>query len=93
MTHYYGSVTDDGIWEDCYDCGGEGWEDRHDEDPLWYGHEVYRCETCMGKGGWLIPWEEVGTMAAADATDDAERPAVTPQTVLSIPAEEGDGGQ
>lgn len=39
-------------WEDCDECGGEGWEDRYDEDPLWYGHELYRCSLCEGSGGW-----------------------------------------
>lgn len=51
--------SEDGAWFDCWQCGGEGWEDRYEQDPLWYGHELYRCDNCHGKGGWLVPWEDV----------------------------------
>ena len=47
----------DGERVDCPDCGGEGFVNRHEEDPLWYGEdEWFRCETCEGKGGWVEPW-------------------------------------
>jgi hypothetical protein len=39
-------------WSSCDQCGGEGYVDRYDEDPLWYGHELYECDFCCGKGGW-----------------------------------------
>jgi DnaJ-class molecular chaperone len=44
---------DDSDWEDCPECGGEGWVSRYEEDPLWYDEdEEWPCELCGGKGGW-----------------------------------------
>ncbi len=40
-------------WVDCYQCD-DGYEDRYDEDPLWYGHELYVCDHCQGHGGWNV---------------------------------------
>jgi hypothetical protein len=39
-------------WADCWNDCEDGWEDRYDEDPLWYGHELYPCDVCQTKGGW-----------------------------------------
>lgn len=44
---------------ECWKCGGEGWEDRYDEDPLWYGHELYRCSECQGRGTFRPAIEEI----------------------------------
>lgn len=44
----YDDYDDDPV--DCSNCDGEGYIDRHDEDPLWYGHELYPCDWCWGKG-------------------------------------------
>jgi len=45
----------------CARCGGymasercgsceDGFVDRYEEDPLWYGHELYKCSECDGAG-------------------------------------------
>ena len=39
-------------WKDCYECE-DGYIDRHAEDPLWYGHELYDCQCCLGRGGYV----------------------------------------
>jgi hypothetical protein len=40
--------------ESCYACGGEGFVDCYDEDPLWYDEDDFRtCDVCGGTGGWL----------------------------------------
>jgi len=45
----------EGDWVDCYECGGEGWISRYEEDPLWYDeNEEWRCEVCLGAGGWRL---------------------------------------
>jgi hypothetical protein len=33
-------------------CGAceDGFVDRYEEDPLWYGHELYPCDECGGRG-------------------------------------------
>lgn len=43
-------------WEDCYDCGGEGFhDDLYEEDPLWYNPgDTEDCRTCKGHGGWHL---------------------------------------
>ena len=41
------------VYEDCEECGGDGWVSRHDEDHMWYDEDdLYRCEWCLGKGHW-----------------------------------------
>ena len=36
---------------DCFHCGGEGWIDGYDEDPLWFNPgELERCASCGGSG-------------------------------------------
>ena len=40
-------------WEDCWNCGGEGYIELYDEDPLWYDEDdTERCDECRGNGGW-----------------------------------------
>lgn len=39
---------DDG---DCAFCGGDGWIDGYDDDPLWFlPGETTRCASCNGSG-------------------------------------------
>ena len=47
-------------WEDCWDCGGDGFINRYEEDPLWYDEDDDSpCETCFRKGGWYFCWKTV----------------------------------
>lgn len=39
------------VWLNCQCCQGEGWVNRHEEDPLWYPDEDIRCTACAGTGG------------------------------------------
>jgi hypothetical protein len=40
-------------WEQCYVCGGDGWLEVYDEDPLWYDPgDVEMCDECESRGGW-----------------------------------------
>ena len=44
-------------WECCSDCGGEGWHDAYEDDPIYYQPgETKPCHTCNGKGGmhWCV---------------------------------------
>lgn len=42
---------DDGHGGDCYWCGGEGWVDGYEDDPLWFEPgEMERCSSCGGSG-------------------------------------------
>ena len=42
-------------WEDCDVCGGEGYCEMYEEDPLWYDEDdVAPCAVCQGKGGWWV---------------------------------------
>lgn len=42
-------------WEDCGACGGEGFVDVYDNDPLWYDPgDTEPCEMCGGQGGWYL---------------------------------------
>lgn len=35
----------------CYWCGGDGWVDGEEDDPLWYAPgELARCSSCGGTG-------------------------------------------
>jgi len=42
-------------WEGCYNCGGEGFRELYEDDPLWYDEDdLETCDVCNGKGGfWL----------------------------------------
>src|SRR5205809_393046 len=36
---------------DCFHCGGDGWIDGYDDDPLWFSPgELTRCSSCNGSG-------------------------------------------
>jgi hypothetical protein len=36
--------------EECYDCGGLGYHEMFEEDPLWYDEDdIQTCSTCQGK--------------------------------------------
>lgn len=40
---------------DCWECGGEGFCDLHDEDPFWYDEDACEvCGLCQGKG--VLHW-------------------------------------
>ena len=42
------NYDDDG---DCAFCGGDGWIDGYEDDPLWYEPgEMARCASCNGSG-------------------------------------------
>lgn len=42
------NFDDDG---DCGFCGGDGWIDGYDDDPLWFAPgEMARCASCNGSG-------------------------------------------
>lgn len=44
---------DFGDWIECWSCGGEGFHELYDEDPLWYDEDdIETCEECAGAGGW-----------------------------------------
>lgn len=42
-------------WVDCWECGGEGEHDLHEEDPINFspGEEYETCRLCRGNTGWL----------------------------------------
>ena len=45
------SDYDDGSDSECFHCGGEGWIDGYDDDPLWFSPgEMERCASCGGSG-------------------------------------------
>ncbi len=42
----------DMYWDECDYCGGEGYREVCEEDPLWYDDdETETCDWCHGKGG------------------------------------------
>lgn len=42
---------DDDFGGTCGLCGGDGWFDGHEEDPLWYHPgELVPCSQCGGRG-------------------------------------------
>lgn len=57
-------------WEECEACGGEGYEDRYDEDPLWYGHHLWRCGHCGGEGRFLVCLGACWKAPTSDVTAD-----------------------
>lgn len=39
-------------WEPCDQCGGEGFREVYEEDPLWYDEgDTKTCDWCDGAGG------------------------------------------
>lgn len=42
----------DTLCRTCWQCGGEGYFDAYEDDPLWYQPgDVEGCSTCKGTGG------------------------------------------
>lgn len=42
-------------YEDCWSCGGDGWIDLYEEDPISYSPgELEKCDVCEGEGGYLV---------------------------------------
>jgi DnaJ-class molecular chaperone len=42
-------------FEDCPECGGDGWVESPDEDSwAWMEDELERCGVCAGAGGWWV---------------------------------------
>lgn len=40
-------------WEECGSCGGDGYIDVYEDDPMWYDPgDTEMCEQCDGKGGY-----------------------------------------
>jgi DnaJ-class molecular chaperone len=40
---------------DCWNCGGEGFHEVYELDPMWYEPgETEPCETCNGDGSWIF---------------------------------------
>jgi hypothetical protein len=54
----YGYDEDDGLSDyefdgdaDCFYCGGDGFIDGYEDDPLWFEPgELERCSSCSGSG-------------------------------------------
>lgn len=43
------------IWVDCDACGGEGYVEVYDDDPMWYDPgDTEFCHQCGGDGGWYL---------------------------------------
>lgn len=43
------------LWEDCWNCGGDGELDVYETDPLWYDPgDTEKCDVCSGKGGYYV---------------------------------------
>jgi hypothetical protein len=60
---------------DCWNCGGEGYFDEHDMDPINFGpgEEFESCHVCHGTGGWL---ECINTPAWCEANPVKGRESV-----------------
>lgn len=44
---------------ECWNCGGEGYRDLYEEDPLWFDQDdIEECEICQGKGFYIVPYGE-----------------------------------
>ena len=42
-------------WEDCGDCGGDGYVDVFEDNPQWYSPgDTEDCHQCGGNGGWWV---------------------------------------
>lgn len=53
----FGGDESDGESVECWNCGGEGYRDLYEEDPMWYDEdEVEKCEICEGKGFYIVPF-------------------------------------
>jgi len=43
------------IYYECWDCGGDGYRELYDDDPLWYDEDdTETCSTCNGDGHWWV---------------------------------------
>ena len=57
-----GDYYDDGHWEDCHDCGGDGFRDDEcecnafEDTCMCLNPKPPRCSTCKGRGGWTIDY-------------------------------------
>jgi len=61
-------------WEECGRCGGEGWIDVYDDDPLWYDPgDMSPCLQCGGHGGWWVCPDYVNHPMHQDKQVDARR--------------------
>lgn len=59
--------SEDILWKQCWDCGGDGTHDAYEEDPSWYlPGDTRECDTCDGEGGW---WQRVPLQQGKDVTD------------------------
>lgn len=39
----------------CWSCGGEGYHELYEEDPLWYDEDdIESCDICDGEGGYSV---------------------------------------
>lgn len=39
-------------WEPCDQCGGEGFREVYEDDPMWYDEDdTETCDWCLGHGG------------------------------------------
>lgn len=39
----------------CWSCGGEGYHDLYEDDPLWYDEDdIEHCDVCNGKGFYYV---------------------------------------
>jgi hypothetical protein len=61
--------SDDCEWESCYHCGGEGYFDLHDEDPVNFAEneEMEACDECDRRGGYLVCHSCIGKAKQAEA--------------------------
>jgi len=51
----YPEYYDFGLWEECWSCGGTGYRELYDDDPLWYDpDDIEKCDVCDGEGGWKM---------------------------------------
>lgn len=43
------------LWEYCDACGGNGYIEVYESDPMWYEEgDTERCDMCEGEGGWWL---------------------------------------
>lgn len=59
-------------WVNCSYCGGEGYVDGYEEDPLWYDQgDMVPCQQCGGSGGYYwCPNNACGTLVAIEILAD-----------------------
>jgi hypothetical protein len=66
-------------WEQCGGCGGEGYIEVYDADPMWYSPgETEICMECQGEGGWRqcanLPHEAALAQEHSMGKQDEARP-------------------